>query len=291
MRARTRAFTGLFVAVIGLSTAGLLMASERRNRSVPEKVTPTIPVAVAARDLPIGTVLRAEDVRMVRWPADVATPGAVNDAATLVGRGIITPIRRDEPLLLHRLSPTGSGAGLPVLIDPGSRAMTVRVDDVIGIAGFVQPGSFVDVLVTSAAGGQTRAAVILEGVKVLATGHTMQTELPADGTKGTSGAASSGTASEASSAVITLLVTPRQAEQLALASAQGRIQLALRNPLDQGANVTPPLARAPEPAPEPSRSRPAATAGAARRQPPAPGGVEVINGNKRAITTLRDTLR
>jgi pilus assembly protein CpaB len=284
MRARTRALIGLFLAAAGLLTAGFLAASQSRFQQAPAKARPTVPVAVAAHDIAMGTVVGDADVHIAQWPEDVAPPNRAASSSEVVGRAALAPIQRNEPLLQHRLSATGSGAGLPVLIAAGYRALSVRVEDVVGIAGFVQPQSRVDVLVTTRSGEDARSAVLLQGVRVLATGH--QLNAVAD-----SGAQNS--------AVITLEVTPNQAEMLTLASSEGRIQIALRNPLDNANAVTQgvrtgellpgyrPTMQSSFAAPP----RPATRAATPPRvaSPPASSSVEVFNGGTRAVTTIHDT--
>jgi pilus assembly protein CpaB len=286
MRARSRALTGLMLSVVGLSAAGILKASEKRAHPAVAPEKPTVSVAVAARDLPIGATITAADVQMARWPADIAPPSAINDVNAVVGRGVLDAVLKGEPLLRSRLAGEGEGAGLPALIEHGSRALSVRVDDVIGIAGFVQPNTYVDVLVTARSGNEARSAVALQGVKVLATGR----RLAADTSSSGSGA---GEGQSQNNAVVTLLVTPWQAELLTLAATEGHIQLALRNPLDvqsaptTGAALTQLIPSGPVPKRTettrvvPRRAQPAATAPFA--------GVEVYNGPKRAVTTFKDT--
>lgn len=179
-------------------------------------------LAVAARDLPLGALLRVEDVKLVEWGSSSIPAGYATSAAELVGRGLISAVRANEPLLSSKLASKEEGGGLPILIPEGMRALSVRVDEVVGVAGFVLPGSRVDVLVTldrDAAEGGSITRVILQNVQTLAAGQTVQRDM--EGKPQTV-------------AVITLLVSPEQAEQLTLAANQGRIQLALRNTLDGG---------------------------------------------------------
>jgi pilus assembly protein CpaB len=177
-------------------------------------------LAVAARDLPLGAVLREQDVRLLEWTGDALPAGYASSAAELVGRGLITPVRANEPLLSDKLASREEGGGLSILIPPGMRAVSVRVDEVVAVAGFVLPGARVDVLVTldprqGESGTVTR--VILQNIQTLAAGQTVQRDLEGKPQTVT---------------VITLLVTPDQAERLTLAANEGRIQLALRNMMD-----------------------------------------------------------
>jgi pilus assembly protein CpaB len=147
-------------------------------------------------------------------------------AAAVVGRGVITPVHRNEPLLEAKLAPMGAGGGMTTMIEEGMRAVSVRVDEVIGVAGFVVPDTRVDVLLTLDLGGATRepaTEVLMQNVRTLAAGQEIQRD--AEG-------------KPKSVPVVTLLVSPQAAETLALAANQGRIQLALRNSLDTTRVVT-----------------------------------------------------
>ena len=176
-------------------------------------------VAIAATALSVGSIVREEDVRLVFWPSDAVPEGYAESAAEVIGRGVITEVRVNEPLLQSKLAELGSGGGLPITIPPGMRAVSVRVDDVIGVAGFVVPSTRVDLLVTLTppGSGDTASRVFLQNVNAVAAGQEIQ--------RGDDGAPMTVT-------VITLLVTPEDAERLVLAASQGRIQMALRNTLD-----------------------------------------------------------
>ena len=182
--------------------------------------TPRHQVAVAARDLPLGTQLKAEDVKMIEWPGDAVPLGFVSSADLVVGRGLITPVRANEVLLEGKLAAKGAGAGLAITIPEGMRAVSVRVDDVIGVAGFVLPGTRVDVMLTlppKLDRKETVTQMILQNMPVLAAGQIVQQD--AQGKPMTV-------------SVLTLMVTPAEAELLVLAANEGKIQLALRNTMD-----------------------------------------------------------
>ena len=184
-------------------------------------------VIVAARDLSVGTIVRAADVRLARWPGHATPPGYLGTVEAAVGRGVITPVRANEPLLEGKLADKGAGGGLSVSIPEGMRAVSVKVDEVIGVAGFVLPGTRVDVVVTlppRAGGNEATAQVILQNIPALAAGESTQPDAQGKPHGVT---------------VITLLVTPEQAEALILAANEGRIQLALRNTLDLAMVATP----------------------------------------------------
>lgn len=231
-------------------------------------------VAVAARDLPVGAVLGRGDVKLVEWPAGAVPSGYAASPETLVGRGVMTPLRANEPLLPGKLAQAEGGGGLPVMIPAGMRAVSVRVDEVIGVAGFVVPGTRVDVLVTlSRSGGDATTRLALQNVQVLAAGQSIQ---PDSASK------------PQTAAVITLLVTPEQAETVTLAATEGRIQLALRNTLDSGVTHTPGArvsgmaGGGPAPAERPARAARPRPVREASRGPV----VEVYRGSTRSVTSF-----
>ena len=214
----------LLLALVSGGAAAYLALAYLRDRT-PRLVAaeaPHVQVAVAARDLPLGTVLAAADVRMIDWLGESVPPGYLHSAPDAVGRGLISSVKANEMLLESRLAPRGAGGGLSVTIPDGQRAVSVRVDDVIGVAGFILPGTRVDVVVTLPPEPQldqkmSLSQIVLQNVQVLAAGQTVQQD--AQGKPITV-------------SVITLLVSPKDAETLVLASNEGKIQLALRNTLD-----------------------------------------------------------
>lgn len=214
----------LLLALVSGGAAAYLALAYLRDRT-PRLVAaeaPHVQVAVAARDLPLGTVLAPADVRMIDWLGESAPPGYLHSAPDAVGRGLISSVKANEMLLESRLAPRGAGGGLSVTIPDGQRGVSVRVDDVIGVAGFILPGTRVDVVVTLPPEPQldqkvSLSQIVLQNVQVLAAGQTVQQD--AQGKPITV-------------SVITLLVSPKDAETLILASNEGKIQLALRNTLD-----------------------------------------------------------
>ena len=245
----------------------------------------TKPVIVAAVNLELGAELRPEDVRIVAWPVDAAPASAFSSADQVVGRGLIQSVVENEPILQSKLAPKEAGAGLPPVIPAGMRALSVRVNDVVGVAGYVLPGGRVDVVATVNPTTQQpdiTSKVVLTNVLVLAAG----TKIDRDAEGGKPVAVS----------VVTLLVDPIEAERLTLASTEGKIQLALRNPLDKTAPVTPGIkpaalmgAAVPSSAPRlraAAAPRPAPTTAAAAPAPPMPT-VEIIRGDKRAQEVVR----
>ncbi|MFZ0732541.1 MAG: Flp pilus assembly protein CpaB [Candidatus Sulfotelmatobacter sp.] len=207
---------------------------------------PGVEVMVAADDLQVGARVEEKDIRKINIPAADLPPGAPRKKSEVLGHGVIVPISQGEFILPNRLAAENAGAGLPSLIPPGMRAVSVRVNEVVSVAGFVTPGTRVDVLLTGTPGasGEEQTTTVLQNVAVLASGHTLER---------------TSTGEAQNTAVITLLVSPEDAQRLTLASSEGHIQLALRNPLDTkedgvqsssarglyGANAAPPPVHAP----------------------------------------------
>ena len=163
--------------------------------------------------------MEESDVKTVRFPAADLPANAFHLKTSVVGRGAILPIAKGEFFLPNKLAGENAGSGMPSLIPPGMRAISVRVNEVIGVAGFVVPGTRVDVLLTGNPSGapEQQTTTVLENVAVIATGQKLERN----------------TAGEPQvTPVITLLVSPDDAQKLTLATTQGKIQLALRNPLD-----------------------------------------------------------
>jgi pilus assembly protein CpaB len=180
---------------------------------------PGVEVVVAANDIAVGAKVGESDVKTVRYTAADLPANAFHLKTSVVGRGAILPIAKGEFFLPNKLAGENAGAGMPSLIPPGMRAISVRVNEVIGVAGFVVPGTRVDVLLTGNPSGapEQQTTTVLENVAVIATGQKLERN----------------TAGEPQvTPVITLLVSPDDAQKLTLATTQGKIQLALRNPLD-----------------------------------------------------------
>lgn len=178
-----------------------------------------VDVIVAANDLQVGTRVTEHDIRIIKVQGADLPPGAPRKRADVIGHGVIVPISKGEFILPNRLAGENAGSSLPSLIPPGMRAVSVRVNEVVSVAGFVTPGTRVDVLLTGTpgAGGEQQTTTVLQNVAVLASGHTLER---------------TSTGEAQNTAVITLLVSPDDAQRLTLASSEGRIQLALRSPLD-----------------------------------------------------------
>jgi pilus assembly protein CpaB len=278
--ARIRIFIVLALALVAGGTFAL--GTYNYMQAAPAANGPgvkTVAVLVAASDMDLGAEVRSEDLRAIQWPADAVPMGAFSNPDDLVGRGLIQPVTQNEVFLPAKLASKEAGAGLPPLIPEGYRALSVRVNDVVGVAGYVLPGTRVDVLATvnpSQRPEDVQTKVVLTNVQVLTAG----TKIERDDAEGKPLAVS----------VVTLLVDPTQAERLTLASTEGKIQLALRNPTDKTAPTTggirpgalmaggyAPVVRQSSPAP-----RAAAPAPAPRPEPVAAPTVEIIRGDKRA---------
>jgi pilus assembly protein CpaB len=180
-------------------------------------------VLIAADNIAVGAKVEDRDVKVVRFPAADLPPNCFHLKSSVVGRGAVLPIAQGEFFLPSKLAGENAGYGLPSLIPPGMRAVPVRVNEVIGVAGFVVPGTRVDVLLTGNPSGapDQQTTTVLENVAVIASGQKLERTSAGDSQM---------------APVITLLVSPDDAQKLTLASTQGKIQLALRNPLDTKQN-------------------------------------------------------
>jgi len=232
-------------------------------------------VVVAADDIQVGARIEEHDVRIVKYPSSALPAGVSAKRSQVLGRGVIIPIARGEFILGGKLAPENAGAGLPSLIPPGMRAVSVRVNEVVSVAGFVGPGTRVDILLTGTPNGSSepQTTTVLQNVAVIASGHTLERNAAGD---------------SQNTPVITLLASPEDAERLTLASAEGKIQLALRNPVDthqdpvEAANAKG-LYKGGTPIAAPVRSAPVRTVKHKTEPPPSPSvlSVEVYQGDKK----------
>jgi len=277
-RTRLLMIGGLALALGAL--VSLLVYKNLQGRG-PSTNEPGADVIVALDDVQVGARIEDRDVRIARFSATGLPAGTYSRKSQVLGRGVIIPIARGEFILPSKLAPENAGSGLPSLIPPGMRAVSVRVNEVVSVAGFVGPGTRVDVLLTGTPNGSSepQTTTVLQNVAVIASGHTLE--------RNASGEAQS-------TPVITLLASPEDAERLTLASSEGKIQLSLRNPLDthqdsvDAANAkglykggTPPTA--PRQAPvRPVRQR------KTEKPPPSPSvlSVEVYKGDKKTVVPL-----
>jgi pilus assembly protein CpaB len=282
--ARIRVFIVFVLAITVGGTLALGTYNYMQRAPATRTVSiPTRPVVVAAADLDVGADLGRNDIRLIDWPANAVPANAISNPDEVIGRGLILPVIQNEPILPMKLAPKEAGAGLPPAIPPGLRAVSVRVNEVIGVAGYVLPGTHVDVVATvspTQQQGDMTSKVILTNVLVLAAGTKIERGDP-DKNK------------PMPVSVVTLLVDPEEAERLTLASTEGKIQLALRNPLDKATPAT----RGIRPAVllglsvSTPRAAAARVASGAKPQPvaaaPDQPTVEIIRGDKRAHEVVR----
>lgn len=269
--------------MLALALTSGVLAALLALRYLRERTTPLMAaepkranIVLSARSLPVGAVVTEKDVKLVGWPGDALPSGYIRSVKDAVGRGVITPVAENEPLLEAKVSTKDAGGGLPIIIRDGMRAVSVRVDEVIGVAGFVLPGTRVDVLLTldkNASRPQAITKTLLQNVQTLAAGQSV--------TRDKEGKPQTVT-------VITLLVSPDNAELLALAAKEGRLQLALRNTLDTLA-VSTSGARADKLSPSgaPAANRPQRTRAAAPTPRANPTVVEGYRGGERTLTTFQ----
>jgi pilus assembly protein CpaB len=279
---RNRLLTGvLFALVVALLTSVFVYRAFKQVAATPKGFV-TQSIVVAAEPLDLGTRLDASKLRLIPWPSGAPMDGMYTRIEDCVNRALVTSVAENEPILKTKLAGADAGAGLQATIPEGMRAISVAVNDVIGVAGFVTPGTMVDVLVTGQASGAGNQTVnitrtILENIRVLAAGQKIEQDR--DGKPETV-------------SVITVLANPTDAAKLALASSQGKIQLALRNTVDTKATNPPAIlqtalfatgeAEPPKPVVASVSRRPVAPAPkAAPAAPPAPYTVEVITGDHR----------
>lgn len=242
-------------------------------------------VVVARHAMPVGTKLTDQDVKLVAWPSDTPIAGSFASVDRVNGRAVISAVLENEPIVEPRLAPLHAGAGLPPVIEPGMRAISVKVDEVVGVAGFVVPGTRVDVLATVRPAAQEEITrIVVSNVTVLAAGTRYDQQDAKEG-------------KAIRSSVVTLMVTPDDAERVALAQSRGTIILTLRNPLDtltttsDGVRLTS-LVGGPEPARAPTRQPIVRTVMAPRPVPtvveaPKPYTVDTIRAAKRSAEVVK----
>jgi pilus assembly protein CpaB len=234
----------------------------------------TTHVIAAATDIKLGSVLRDADLTTIEISGTLPK-GAILKKEDAIGRGVVSNLYLGEPVLDSRLAAVGSGGGLAATIPQGMRASAVKVNDVVGVAGFVTPGMRVDVLIAGNAPGAanasegTRVKTLLQNIQVLSAGTDIQKD--AEG-------------KPQQVQVVNLLVSPEQAELLSLASSETHIQLVLRNPLDTKEDQPPGTAMA-QLFGAPSKPKPVAVSHSGTPRAAAPASrmymVEVFNGSKK----------
>ena len=272
---RTRLMIGLAAAIVIAFFLSIFVYRQLKNAAVVRPVT-TQKIVVAAVPLQVGARVDSSNLKLISWPGGEPVTGMFTRIEDCTNRALITPVVENEPILDAKLAPVAAGAGLPATIPEGMRALSVAVNDVVGVAGFVIPGTMVDVLVTGqtggGAGGDNITRTILENVRVLAAGQKVEQDR--EGKPQTV-------------PVITLLVSPEDAAKLTMASTEGKIQLALRNTVDaKDVNPAPVLQAVlfaggapPQTGHKVVRKAPT---------PPPPYAVEVITGDKRATKTFEN---
>ena len=273
---RNRMITGLAIAVAiaFLFSVYVYRTIQRITNVRPAAMTQ---IVVADRPIQLGTRLDTTNLRVISWPADEAIAGSFIRVEDCAGRALLTNLAGNEPVLESKLAPKEAGAGLPATIPEGMRAVSVAVNEVNGVAGFVIPGTMVDVLVTGRLSGNTAdpnnniTRVILENVRVLAAGQQVEQDREGKPQK---------------VPVVTLLVTPEDATKLTMASTEGKIQLALRNTIDSKLTNPPPVLQAVLFTGPVVAAPVRAIVRKATPVNPVPYAVEVITGSKKEIKTF-----
>lgn len=267
----------LLLALVSGSLAAFLAFTFIRSPSAPAAVTAvreSVPVVVAARDMDVGTTISAQDVKLVEWPGTSVPVGFASSPDDLIGLGVVQPVLMNEPLLLTKLAGADIGAGMTMLIPDSMRAITVAVNDVTAVGGWIKPGTRVDVMVTlNDVRGQVEPVtqVFLQNVIVLGNDRSISETDP----------------NAVQMAFVTLLLSPVDAEKLTMASSNGRIQFALRNKLDLDTIQTP--GSRPSGLLTGARVFVAATGPVRAAAPPPPrrpSSIEVIRGTERSNTTI-----
>jgi pilus assembly protein CpaB len=285
MKRQHRTLIVMVVAVItaGLASFGVYLAIQRMP--VREVEVASMHVVVASQPLPVGTRLHEGHFRVVAWPSRNPVKGSFAESKGLIDRGVIAPIGENEPITETKVAPLEAGAGLPPVIPSGMRAISVRVNEVIGVAGFAVPGSRVDVLVTvdgqGKANDEPMTRTVVSHVQVLTAGTKYDQEKSKDG-------------KPIPTSVVTLMVLPEDAERIALASNEGKITLALRNPLDVATTDTKGIRLAglmrgtePEPVIDPVKHKVVARKPAPAPAPPPVYTVETIRAAKRGAEVVQ----
>lgn len=219
----------LFALLLALLVSGsaVFFLSRRLSHSQGAAQPPNRYVA-AAHTIDPGEILRRQDLTLVDWPRANPLSGSFVRVDDVVGRTVLYPMTSGQPVLDQELAPAGSGMGLTARIPAGMRAIALHSDEIVGVAGFLMPGTHVDVLVTyhDTKEPDPVTATVLQNAEVLAVGHQLQPDP---------------SGKPANVDVVTLLLSPQDAEKAVLASAQGSIHFVLRNGTDHAATATPPV--------------------------------------------------
>src|ERR1700688_2612195 len=263
---RNRLIVGLAIAVVVALLLSTFVYRVFKQAGAVRPVAVSQHIVVAAIPMTLGTRLDAKSLQLIPWPGGEPVAGMFTRIEDVTNRALITSVVENEPILEGKLASLQSGAGLSATIPEGMRALSVAVNDVVAVAGFVGPGTMVALLVTApASGGQNVTLTILENVRVLAAGQKVEQDR--EGKPQTV-------------PIITLLLTPQDAAKVTMASSQGRIQLALRNTIDSKAVSPAPVFQA---ALFNGGGAPVKHSSGVRVAPAPPQlyVIEVISGNKR----------
>jgi pilus assembly protein CpaB len=220
MRSRRLIIVLLLALASGLAAGWLALNYLRQpNSPISTSAPDAVEVVVASRDLPVGHVLEVADIKVAQWPGDAVPEGYSSSVDEVLGRGLIQRVAMNEPLMPAKIALKEAGGGLPIVIPEGMRAVSIRVDEVIQVAGFVGPGTRVDVLVTLEGENQPDpiTKIVLQNMLVLTSGQIVERSPNGEPVLAT---------------VVTFLSSPEDAEKLVMSATKGRIQLALRNTLD-----------------------------------------------------------
>jgi pilus assembly protein CpaB len=219
MSRSTRTLLVLLFSLLVAGAASFVVYQQVQSIPVREIEVRSYSVAVAAKPLPMGSLLTATDVKLVPWPQSSPVAGAFTSVEEVVNRGLLAAVVENEPLTAAKVAMAEAGAGLAPTIPAGMRAVSVKVDEVVGVAGFAVPGARVDMVVTLNQQDQSVSRVVVTNVQVLTAGTKYDQDQARDG-------------KPVPASVVTLLVSPEDAERISLAASVGRITLALRNPMD-----------------------------------------------------------
>ena len=283
MNRRTRTFIVIALSLVMASVAAFGMYQVVQRIPVREVEVANYHVVVASKPLTMGTRLAAADLKVIAWPSKSPIADSHKDVTEVVNRGLLNSVAENEPITETKLAPLEAGAGLSPSIPAGMRAMSVKVNEVVGVAGFVVPGTKVDLLVTLRRGEDSMTRTVVSNVQVLTAGTRYDQEKAKDG-------------EPIPSTVVTLMVSPQDAEKITLAQSEGQIMLALRNPLDTAQTDTQGIRSAAllgQPAPAPVIKVAKAAPRAVAVQPPAPPPVtklytvEAIRAAKRTEEVVR----
>ena len=291
MNRQTRTLIVLAVALVMAGAASFAVYKTVQGMPVRQVEVANYQVVVATKSLGMGSLVKEGDVKLVAWPSSSPVLNGHTDVSAVLNRGLLSAVVENEPLTESKLAPIEAGAGLQTMIPQGMRAMAVRVNEVVGVAGFVVPGTKVDIMVTIRRGDLSMTKIVTSNTQVLTAGENVDQETSREGRA-------------IKVSAVTLLASPVDAERITLAQSQGELMLALRNPLDTADTATSgavvndlfgaprPAAPQPESQPRPQRIRTRMVAPSAP-QPPVvqPYMVESIKGGGRKTEQLKEVVR